>query len=68
MQTIAFLLAFLKILQPSVKSVRQNDRRQPSVLYCPEACEEDMVNITMVQNYQSEMDNMKMLYKTANIS
>jgi len=44
-----------KILQelPSVKSVRQKDRRKPSVLYCPEACEEDMVNIAMVQNYES---------------
>jgi len=47
--------------------VRQKDRRQPSVLYCPEACEEDMVNISMVQNYDSEMDNMKMLYKTAKL-
>ena len=37
----------------SVKSVRQKDRRNPSVLYCPEACEEDMVNIAMVQNYES---------------
>ncbi len=26
---------------PTVKSVRQKDRRKPSVLYCPEACEED---------------------------
>jgi len=42
MQTIVFLLAFLTILQqlPSVKSVMQKDRRQPSVLYCPKACEE----------------------------
>jgi len=58
-----------KILQelPSVKSVRQKDRRKPSVLYCPEACEEDMVNIAMVQDYESEMDNMKMLYKTAKL-
>jgi len=55
-----------KILQelPSVKSVRQKDRRKPSVLYCPEACEEDMVDIAMVPCYESEMDNMKMLYKT----
>jgi len=69
MQTIAFLLAFLKILQqlPSVKSVWQNDRRQPSVLQCSEAYEEDMVNISMVQNYDSEMDNMKTLYKTAKL-
>jgi hypothetical protein len=58
-----------KILQelPSVKSVRQKDRRKPSVLYCPEAYEEDMVNISMVQNYESEMDNTKMLYETAKL-
>ena len=56
-----------QILQelPSVKSVRQKDRRKPSVLYCPEACEEDMVHIFMMQN--SHMDNTKMLYKTAKL-
>ena len=56
-----------QILQelPSVKSVRQKDRRKPSVLYCPEACEEDMVHTFMMQN--SHMDNTKMLYKTAKL-
>ena len=56
-----------KILQelPSVKSVRQKDRRNPSVLYYPEACEEDMVHTSMMQSYEIEMDNSKMLYKTA---
>ena len=52
---------------PSVTSVRQKDRRNPSVLYCPEACEEDMVNTSMMQDHGSEMDNTKMLYKTAKL-
>ena len=58
-----------KIFQelPSVKSVRQKDRRKPSVLYCPEACEEDMVHTSMMQSYESEMDDSKMLYKTAKL-
>ena len=58
-----------KILQelPSVKSVRQKDRRKPSVLYCPEGCEEDMVHTSMMLSYESEMDNSKMLYKTAKL-
>ncbi len=58
-----------KILQelPSVKSVRQQDRRKPSVLYCPEACEEDIVHTSMIQNYESETDNMKLIYKTAKV-
>jgi len=62
-------LAEYKILQElaSVKSVRQKDRRKPSVLKCPEACEEDMVHTSMVQSYESEMDNWKMLYKTAKL-
>ena len=56
-----------KIIQelPSVKTV--TDRRKPSVVYCPEACEEDLVHTSMMQNYDSEMDNMKMLYKTAKL-
>jgi len=58
-----------KLLQelPSVKSVRQKDRWKPSVLYCPEACEEDMVHTSMMQSYESEMDNSKMLYKTVKL-
>jgi len=58
-----------KILQelPSVKSVRQKDRRKPSVLCYPEACEEDMVHTSMMQSYESEMSNSKMLYKTAKL-
>ena len=50
-----------------MKSVRQKDRRKPSVLYCPEGCEEDMVHISMMLSYESEMDNSKMLYKTAKL-
>ena len=58
-----------KILQelPSVKSVRQKDRRKPSVLYYPEACEDDMVHTSMMQSYESEMDDSKMLHKTAKL-
>ena len=58
-----------KILQdlPSVKSVRQKDRRKPSVIYCPEAREEDMVHMSMMQDHASEIGNAKMLYKTAKL-
>ena len=52
---------------PSVTSVRQKDRRKSSVLYCPEACEEDMVHTSMMQDHVSEMENTKMLYKTAKL-
>ena len=51
---------------PSVKSVRQKDCRKALVLYSPESCEEDMVHISMVDT-TSEMDNTKMLYKTAKL-
>ena len=50
-----------------MKSVRQIDRRKPSVLYYPDACEEDTVHTSMMQNYESEMNNSKMLYKTAKL-
>ena len=50
-----------------MKSVRQKDRRKPSVLYCPEACEEDMVHTSMMLSYESEIDNSKMLYKAAKL-
>ncbi len=40
---------------PTVKSVRQKDRRKPSILYCPEACEEDMIHSSLKQNVASEM-------------
>ena len=45
---------------PTVKSVRQKDRRKPSVFYCPEACEEDMVYSSLMQNITSEMENTMM--------
>ena len=51
---------------PNVKSVRQKDRRKPSVLYSPEACEEDMVYSSLLPN-TSEMDNAKMLYNAAKL-
>jgi len=59
----------VKILQelPSVKSVRQKYRWKPSVLYYPGACEEDMVHTSMMQSYESQIDNLKMLYKTAKL-
>ena len=47
--------------------MRQKDIRKPSVIYCPEACEEDMVHRSMMQNQASEMVNAKMLYKTAKL-
>ncbi|KAH3891909.1 hypothetical protein DPMN_016019 [Dreissena polymorpha] len=52
---------------PSVTSVRQKNRQKPSVLYCPEACEGDMVNTSMMKDNASEIDNTKMLYKKANL-
>jgi len=45
--------------------VRQKDRRKPSLLYCPEACEEDMVYISSMQNSTNEIEKTKMIYKTA---
>ena len=50
---------------PSMNYVRQKDRRRPSVIYCPEACKEDMVHMSMMQDLAaSEMDNANMLYNT----
>ncbi len=50
---------------PTVKSVRQKDRRKPSLLYCPEACEEDMVYSSLVQNVTSEIEKTRKIHKTA---
>ena len=50
---------------PTVKSTRQKDRRKPSLLYCPEACEEDMVCTSLMQNSTNEIEKTKMIYKTA---
>lgn len=52
---------------PHVKSVRQKDRRKPSVLYNPEACEEDMVHDFMIQDEASEMDDTRTMYKAAKL-
>lgn len=48
---------------PHVKSARQKNMRNPSVLYCPEACEVDMVDSAI--NHTDDTDNMKTLYKSA---
>lgn len=50
---------------PNVKSVLQRNRRCPSLLYCPQACEADMVEsaITAVDG----MDNMRIIYKAAQL-
>ncbi len=52
---------------PTVKSVRPKDRRKPSILYCPEACEEDMIHSSLKQNVASEMENTVMIHKTAKL-
>ena len=52
---------------PTVKSVRQKDRRKSSLLYCPEACEEDMVCSSLMQNVTSEMETTTMIYKVAKV-
>jgi hypothetical protein len=50
-----------------MKSVRQTERIKPSVLYCPEVHEEDMVNSFLIQNVTSEMENTMMIYKTVKL-
>ena len=52
---------------PTVKSVKQKDRRKPSLFYCPEACEEDMVYrySSLVQNFTSEIEKTRTIHKTA---
>ena len=53
---------------PTVKSTRQKDRRKPSVLYCPEACEEEMVNSSLTNNDgNNEMKNTMMIHKAAKL-
>ena len=52
---------------PTVKSVRQKDRRKSAVLYCPKACEEDMVYCSLMKNDNSEMENTMMIHKTAKL-
>ena len=51
---------------PNVKSVRQNDYKKPSVLYSSESCEEHMVHTSMLYS-TNEMDNAKLIYKTAKL-
>ena len=47
-------------LATPVKSVRQN--KIPSFLYCPNACEKDMVNLSMMNDEASEIIDMKMIF------
>ncbi|KAJ8364290.1 hypothetical protein SKAU_G00131210 [Synaphobranchus kaupii] len=51
---------------PSVKSVLQKNRRKPAVLYSLDACEEDMVHSGITSD-DNDMDNMKTIFKTAQI-
>ena len=48
---------------PTVKSVRQKDRRKSSLFYC----EEDVVYSSLMQNVTSETERTRMIYKTAKI-
>ena len=50
-----------------MKLVRQKERRKPSLLFCPESCEEDIVYTSLMQDDTSEMDNTMMKYKTAKL-
>lgn len=51
---------------PSVKSVLQTNRRKPSLLYSPAACEEEMVNIA-ISSDNSDIDNMKTIFNAAKL-
>ena len=50
---------------PTVTSARQRDRRKTSILYCPEACEEDMVYSSMM--HTSEMEDTTMIFKAGKL-
>ena len=47
-----------------MKSVRQKDKRKPAILYCPEACEKDMVYSSLMQNVSSDTLT---IYKSAKL-
>ena len=49
---------------PAVTSVRQKDRRKHSLLYCPAACEEDMVRSSLMKNDTNEVEKTRMIYLT----
>ena len=51
---------------PGVKSVRQKNMRSPAVLYCPEACETDMVD-TAIRTQDDDTNDMKTLYQAAKL-
>ena len=52
---------------PTVTSVRQKDKRKPSFLYCPAACEEDMVRSSLMKNDTNEVEKTRMIYDTVKI-
>ena len=49
---------------PSIRSVLQKSRQSPAVLYCPAACEADMVQSAIITD---DMDHMKCVYKSAQL-
>ena len=50
---------------PNVKSVRQRNMRSPAVLYCPEACDADMLQSAIRTAYYTE--SMTNLYQSARL-
>ena len=50
---------------PHVKSVRPRNMRSPAVLYCPEACDADMVQTAI--RTADDTDSMKNLYQSARL-
>lgn len=51
---------------PHLKSVLQIDRTKSAVLYSPEVCDEDMMNIAL-SNDPADLHNMKLVYSAVNI-
>lgn len=49
---------------PAVKHVLQANRRKPGVLYCPDACEAEMVQCAIADD---TTDDMKALYRAAQL-
>ena len=52
---------------PTVTSVRQRDRRKPSLLYCSAVCEEDMMRSSLMKNDTNEVEKTRLIYDTAKI-
>lgn len=51
---------------PHVKSVLQKNRAKPAVLYCPAACEEDLVHSVLTSD-ENVLDDMKTIFRAAQI-